>query len=278
MEKKQKNRTARWYVVPFAGAALLACYASTLRGMTQQWLHDEDMAHGFVVPFVILWVVWRERDRWRSTPVNPTRWGFVILALAACLDFAGAIGVGLFARSVAFLMSIAGAILCLGGLAWLRAAAFPFVLALFMLPKLAIVYNQVTLPMQLLASRLAAGLLATLGFTVLRAGNILSVAGHQVAVVEACDGIRYLIPLVFSAVIFAYLTDSKFWMWFALVVLAAPVAILANAIRVAAAAPIPALANGFLHTLAGWFIFTLCLAMLFLMQRFMHAVYGRYHA
>jgi exosortase len=278
MEQEQKKRTLRWYVVPLTAVALLICYASTLRGMIDQWLHDEDMAHGFVVPLVIGWVIWRGRDAWRSLPVSPSRWGFVILALAAGLDFAGAVGVGLFARSVAFLMSIAGAILCLGGFAWLRATAFPFVLALFMLPKLAIVYNQITLPMQLLASRLAAGLLTTLGFTVLRAGNILSVAGHQIAVVEACDGIRYLIPLFFSAVVFGYLTDSALWTWFALLISAVPLAIIANGIRVAAAAPIPALATGLLHTLAGWFIFILCLATLLLMHRLIEAVSARYHA
>ena len=48
-------------------------------------------------------------------------------------------------------MSVAGAVLCLGGFGWLRALAFPFVLGLFMLPKLAIVYNQATVPLQLLA-------------------------------------------------------------------------------------------------------------------------------
>ena len=79
------------------------------------------------------------------------------------MQFAGLLGVGLFAGSVAFLISVAGAVLCLGGFVWLRALAFPLVLAVFMLPKLAVVYNQVTLPLQLLASRLAAGILTVVG-------------------------------------------------------------------------------------------------------------------
>src|SRR6202035_4709104 len=118
----------------------------------------EDMSHGFLVPIVILWIVWRERGRWRGLPIDPNWWGFVVLAAAAALQFAGLLGAGLFAGSVALLASVSGAVLCLGGLAWLRVLAFPLVLAVFMLPKLAVVYNQVTLPLQLLASRLAAGM------------------------------------------------------------------------------------------------------------------------
>jgi len=266
----------RRLVIPLAALALLICYASTLRGMADQWTHDEDMAHGFVVPVVILWIIWRERDRWRTLPAKSSLWGYVILAAAASLDFAGALGVGLFARSLAFLLSIVGAIVCLKGFAWLRAWMFPFVLALFMLPKLAIAYNQVTLPLQLLATRLAATMLTTAGFDVIRSGNILSVAGHSIAVVEACDGIRYLIPLVFTALVLGYLAGSKPWMRVALAITACPVAILANGFRLAASAPVPALTAEPMHSVAGWLIFLACLMGLVLLHRLIRAVYTRY--
>jgi len=106
-------------------------------------------------------------------------------------------------------VSVAGAVLSLGGFAYLRAWALPLLLALFMLPKLALVYNQVTLPLQLFASRMAAGILTASGIAVIREGNILDVAGRRVSVVEACNGIRYLLSLGFMAVVFAYLSDTK---------------------------------------------------------------------
>lgn len=268
----------RQYTVPLTALALLLCYASTLHGMVQQWAQDEDMAHGFIVPLVIAWVVWRERDRWRSLPLRTSVWGYAILAVGAGLDLAGALGVGLFARSLAFLLSVAGAIVCLRGFASLRVWTFPFVLALFMLPKLAIVYNQVTLPLQLLATRLAAAILTAGGFAVIRSGNILNVAGHQIAVVAACDGIRYLIPLVFTALVFGYMAGSKPWMRAALGLAAAPLAIVANGVRVAASAPIPALTSGPMHSLAGWLIFLLCLITLALVHRLLQAAYTRYAA
>jgi exosortase len=244
--------------------------------MFAQWSSDPDMSHGFVVPILVLWIVWRERQRWLAIPPEPSRWGFAVLAAGAGLQLAAALGAGLFAGSVAFLVSVAGAVLCLGGFRFLRAWAFPLLLTLFMLPKLAIVYNQATLPLQLLASRIAAGILTFAGIGVVREGNILDVAGRRISVLEACDGMRYLLSLGFVAVVFAYLSDGKPWMRVALLVAAVPVAILANALRVAAAAWLPSLAEGAPHAISGGLLFVLCLASLMLVERLFNKVYAHF--
>ena len=268
----------RQAVVVLTALALVVCYAPTLRGMFEQWSNDEDMSHGFLVPIVILWVLWRERGRWRGLEIEPNWWGFAILTAAAGLQFAGVLGAGLFASSVALMVSVSGAVLCLGGLAWLRVLAFPLVLSIFMLPKLAVVYNQVTLPLQLTASRIAADILTFGGIGVIREGNILDVSGHRVAVVEACSGIRYLLSLGFMAVVFAYLSDSKPWMRLVLLGAAVPVAILANAVRVAAAGWLPSLEGGVPHAVCGLFIFVLCMATLMLFRQLFNKVYVRYQS
>ena len=271
------TRTRQAYIV-LTAAALALCYASTLRGMFQQWTFDEDMSHGFVVPIVVLWIVWRERGRWQSLPAQPSWWGLAVLAAGAGMHILAAFGGGLFVASVAFLVSVAGAVLYLGGFVYLRAWAFPLLLALFMLPKLFIVYNQVTSPLQMLASRTAAGMLWAVGVAVVREGNILDVAGHRVAVQEACNGIRYLLSLGFVAVVYAYLADAKPWMRLALLAVVAPIAIFANALRVAASGLLPALDSGTPHAVAGYIVFALCVAMLILMRGLFHTVFTRYHA
>ena len=182
--------------------------------------------------------------------------------LAASLQLASALGAGLFAASLAFVLSLTGLVLCLLGFPWLRVWAFPLLLTLFMLPKLAVVYNQITLPLQLLATRLAGGMLSTAGFMVVRDGNILNVAGHNIAVVEACDGIRYLLPLAFLALIFAYGAGAKWWMRVAMLAAAIPTAIIANALRVAFSGLSPKLTEGTPHALLGTFIFLLCLGLI----------------
>jgi exosortase len=256
--------------------ALLICYASTLRGMAQQWRTDEDMGYGFVVPFVIAWIVWNQREHWRKLPVQGTAWGFAVLAAAACLQVASALGAGLFAASLAFVLSLVGVVLAALGFAWLRAWAFPFALTLFMLPKLAVVYNQVTLPLQLLATRLAGGMLSVAGFMVVRDGNILNVAGHSISVVEACNGIRYLLPLAFLALVFAYAGGAKVWIRFVMAAAAVPIAIIANAIRVAFSGLSPVLTSGTLHALLGVSIFLLSLALLAGIFRLLTSIYPRH--
>jgi len=267
----------RVLIAGLAALALLVCYASTLRGMFNQWWNDEDMSHGFAVPLVIAWIVWRERARFLMLPVAPTWWGFPLLLGAAAMQAISSLGLGLFASAVAFLVSAAGVVLCLGGFSFLRVWAFPAALSLFMLPKLAIVYNQTTLPLQLLASRLASGTLSHLGFRVVREGVILDVAGHKVSVVEACSGVRYLLSLAFIAVVFAYLADVKPWMRWALLFAAVPIAIVANAIRVAVAAAVPAFDSGTPHEAAGWGVFVLCLVLIFLVHRLFNSLYTWRH-
>jgi len=268
----------RALIAGLAAVALLACYASILRGMFNQWWTDEDMSHGFAVPVVIAWIVWRERARWLALPVSPSWWGVPLLLGAAAIQAISSLGLGLFAGSVAFLVSVVGTVLCLGGFGFLRVWAFPAALSLFMLPKLAIVYNQTTLPLQLLASSLASGVLSRIGFRVVREGVILDVGGHKVSVVEACSGVRYLLSLAFIAVVFAYLMDAKPWMRGALLVAAVPIAIVANSIRVAVSAAVPALDSGTPHEVAGACVFVLCLVLIFLVHRLFNSVYTWSHA
>jgi exosortase len=265
----------RWLLIGGTALALVLCYAHAIAGMVGQWYNDEDMGHGFIVPLVIAWIVWKERARWSALPLAPSAWGIAILAAAAALDLAGSAGAGLFAASLAFLLSIIGAIACLAGFAYLRAFAFPLFLALFMLPKLAIVYNQATLPMQLLASKMAAGMLTTAGAAVIRDGNILDVGGHRVLVAEACSGIRYVLPLGFTALLIGYLFDSRWWMRALLLVAAVPIAIFANGARVAVAGAIPALAEGTPHALSGVVIFAGCLGALIASLTLAQRLFGR---
>jgi exosortase len=254
------------------------CYARTISGMIFQWTTDEDMGHGFAVPFVMAFIVWRERKRWQTLTPQPNAWGFAFLAMGAAIQFLSALGTGLFAGSVGLLVSLFGLVVCFGGFPYVKAWAFPLVLGLFMLPKLAVVYNQTTLPMQLLASRMAASLLTVSGFGVIRDGNILQVGGHSVMVAEACSGIRYLLPLGFMAVLIAYFADRRAWMRVVMAALAVPLAIVANAVRVAASAAVPTLAEGTPHELIGLVIFVFCLAVLMLCCKWLNPTPGGAHA
>ncbi len=266
-EQVPAQRQQAYVMIGLSLALLVFCYSRAISGMINQWMNDEDMGHGFAVPFVMAFIVWFTRKRWLGLKPEPTAWGFLFLAMGAGMQFLSVLGTGLFVGSVGFLISLFGLVLCFGGFPYVKAWAFPLILGVFMLPKLAVVYNQTTLPMQLLASRMAAGMLTLSGFGVIREGNILDVGGHRVMVAEACSGIRYLLPLAFMAVLIAFFTDRRPWMRVVMAVLAMPLAILANAVRVAASAAVPTLAEGTPHEVIGLIIFVLCLVMLMLCSK-----------
>ena len=90
-------RITRPAVVGLTAVTLLLCYAGTIQGMAGQWVTDEDMGHGSLVPLVVLWIVWRERAQWGARPQRPTRWGCAVLGAGAALHILALVGGGLFA-------------------------------------------------------------------------------------------------------------------------------------------------------------------------------------
>ena len=115
----------------------------------------------------------------------------------------------MFLARTAFVISIIGIVMTLGGTRWPRALAFPLFLLFFMVPIPAIIYNRLTFPLQLLASQVAAGVLSALQIPVLRDGNVLELADRQLSVLEACSGIRSLLSLSFLCLVYGYFFELK---------------------------------------------------------------------
>ena len=150
----------------------------------------------------------------------------------------------------------------------LRAVSFPLGYLIWMIPIPVIIYNQITFPLQLIASRLATSWLELAQVPVLRDGNILVLSNYSLEVVEACSGIRSLMTLMALAVAYGYLVSPQRWVRYVLAVLMVPIAIFTNAIRIMVAGILahsfgPAAAEGFLHEFSGWAIFLVALALMF---------------
>jgi len=260
-----------WPMVLWFGALLIACYAPVLRRLWNQWMDDPDMGHGVFVPLVVAYIVWQRRQELASTDPSPAWWGLLVVAFGALQLYVGTLGAELFLARTAFLISLAGAVLFLGGVRAGRKLVFPFFLLCFMIPIPAILFNQITLPLQLLASRLAEMTLSVLGIPVLREGNILELPTQLLSVVEACSGIRSLLSLSFLSLVYGYFFDERTWMRVLLFLSTAPIAIVANASRVTLTGVLgaykPELAEGFFHNASGWVIFVSALAILVLFHQ-----------
>ncbi len=247
-------------------------YAPVLAGLVQQWWQDPNYGHGFVVPLFSLYLLWSERDQWRRISLEPTQWGIVVIIGAVFLLIAGTLGAELFVSRFSFLVLLAGLVMMFGGLQLLRAWKFPLAFLIFMIPLPAIIYYQITFPLQLLASRFAGSTLDLLQVPALREGNLIILPNDTLAVAEACSGIRSLFSLLAMAVAYGYIVEKSTWKRIALAVVMIPIAIVSNGVRIVLTALLayfvgPAWAEGFFHFVAGLLIFLVALALMLLFHR-----------
>jgi exosortase len=276
--------TARlpWATIAWFAVLLIALYLPVLRALVVQWNTDPDMGHGFFVPVLAAFVAWQKRGELQALEPRRNWWGLAIVAYGAVQLYVATLGAEIFLARTSFVITMIGVVLFLGGTQVLRTLAFPLFLMFFMVPIPAILYNRITFPLQILASRLAALALTILGIPVLREGNILELADQRLSVVEACSGIRSLLSLTFLALIYGYFFERKTWLRVVLFCATIPIAIVANGSRVTLTGIIaetkPELAEGFFHTAEGWVIFMVALVILVVFHQLVEKGYQLLHA
>jgi exosortase len=260
-----------WARIAWFGLLLGVLYFPVIARMVRDWYVDEDMGHGFFVPAVSAWLVWQRRQKLLSTAYRPNLWGLAVVLAGGLLLVAGTYAVEQTVMRGSFLIALWGTIVTLGGFRLLLDLLFPLFLLFFMIPLPAIIYNQITFPLQLFASQVAESVLSLLGIPVLREGNILELPSQRLSVVEACSGIRSLMSLTYLGLIYGYLFESRYWVRIVLLVLTPVIAIAVNAARVTVTGLLSEydreLAAGAFHTMEGWFMFLLALLLLVAVHR-----------
>lgn len=272
------ERPIPWMNLAWFTVLILIAYAPVLVLLVNQWSTDEDVGHGFFVPLVAAYIAWQHREEILSQPFKSSPWGLALVLWGAFQLYVGTLGAELFLQRTAFIITIVGAILFTCGWGVLRQLAFPLCLLPFMVPLPAVVFNQITFPLQLFASWVAASTLELIGIPVLRDGNVLELASQKLSVVEACSGIRSLLSLTFLSLVYAYFFDKKPWMRITLFAITIPVAIIANAARVTITGILSEirtdLAQGFFHLLEGWIIFIVALTILVTVHGLLNHIYA----
>lgn len=270
------HRPAAFQVVVLA-LLVAYLYYDILWRLVQNWWNDPNFSHGFFVPAFAGYVIWERRGKLSALPLSPSWWGLPIVAASLGALIVGVLGAELFLSRSSLVLLIAGFVVYLLGWRHFRETLFPWACLFLMIPIPAIIFNQVAFPLQLLASRFASWLLTLLSVPVLREGNVLQLPAMTLEVVQACSGIRSLVSLATLAVIYGYFMESRALRRVLLALAAAPIAILANGLRVVGTGLLvhywdPGKAEGFFHTFEGWVIFVLSLAMLFSLHGLMNLV------
>ena len=236
-------------------------YWHTLLHLVGQWWNDPNFSHGFFVPLFSAFVIWQERDRLARITPKPSWAGLIVLLAGLAVLIVGRLGAELFLDRSSLLLVLAGVVILFLGWNLFRAVLFPWAFLLLMIPIPTIVFNQITFPLQLLASRVAATVLPVLGVPILREGNVINLPSMALEVAEACSGIRSLMSLVTLAIIYGYLMEKRLWVRWLL-------AVAANSIRIIGTGLLVQYwdankAEGYFHASWGWIIFVVSLIMLY---------------
>lgn len=255
-----------WIALGLVGAVLVGLFFRWIRVQSIiSWDNPDDWAHCFVIPFISGYLIWRRREEIAAREVRTFWPGLVPMALGiVCYMFftVGAMTHHML-QAGAMVMTIAATALFLFGPAIFRLLVLPIAF-LFMASTIS---EQLMIPitfrMQLLASQgawLVLSLLSPLlDYEVLVSGNtieiITSTATIPLNVAEQCSGMRMVVAFIALAVAFALIACPRWWERIAMLLLAVPVALLMNVVRVAALGMAslidPELANGQAHMLIG---------------------------
>jgi exosortase len=250
-----------WLAPTIAAAAATSLYAPVVAGVVRQWYDEPDTAYGAWLVAAAAFVIARRWSALRATPRSPSNLGFLLLlgALAVC-------AVGILAGDLLLLRAsgplvAAACLLFFWGTAHLKLLAAPLGLVLLALPVPRLIVAHLTVPLQLVASQLAASTLETLSVSVSRAGNLLVLPDVIVLeVAQACSGLQSVMSLVAVSAICAAVVPLTFGRGLLLLIAAVPVAIVGNGLRVAATALLTlwigeAAVKGVIHELTGHLAF-----------------------
>ncbi|MCC6360762.1 MAG: exosortase/archaeosortase family protein [Phycisphaerales bacterium] len=272
-----------WLALGVLAAALAWSYLPTILELNAFWSRNEDYSVGRLVPFVAAFIVWRRRAELAALPLRPAWSGVGLLLAAELLRFAGVWFGSASGERYALVLAIAGLVLLAGGWSLFVRLRWVLLFLVLMIPLPARVHESIAVPLQNAATQMTAFSLELFGYYINREGNIIRMeGGTQIAVTEACSGLRMLSAFVFIAATLAFFVRGPWWRRAILVASSLPIAVLANAIRGFATALFvhyarnPTL-NLTFHDFAGLAMMPLALLMLWGVLKSIDFVQGVFH-
>jgi len=250
-----------------AFSAMAAAYWAVVHGMVLDWMHDENNSHGFIVPLVSGYMVWKTRDRLLEQPVRPNPWGLALAAFGTAMLMAGWLATEYFTMRASLLVVLAGAGLYWFGARVMAVLAGPLAYMVLMIPIPAIAYDAAAFPLKLFVTKVSVAAMKAMGIMVTREGNVMVFPNITLEVVNACSGLRSLTSLLAVGLAYVILFARGAWVRAALVALIFPIALAANMTRVIGTGVLAqhfgaAAAEGFFHEFAGLVIFLTSIALL----------------
>ncbi len=279
MNRSRNAEGFRW-IPPVHAFLFLALFAglfhSAYRYMFSIWTVD-DYNYCYFIPVAVAYLLWEKRAAWRSAPSGRSWAGLLPFCGGILLYFLGELGGEYYTLYIASWLIAVGYCWSFMGGPRLKTIAFPVLFSITMFPFPNFINNNLTLRLKLLSSHLGVKMLQICGISAYREGNVIDLGFTRLQVVDACSGLRFLLPLIVLGILLAHFYRASWWKRGVIVLMAIPLSIVTNAMRVAGVGFLhpyfgPQVAEGFFHDLSGWVVFMASLGMmvgtLLLLKRF----------
>ncbi len=243
--------------------AFIACFYPTFQWLNYKYLgHDSYYSHGYIIPFVSAYLVYRKRATLRLLPISSSHSGLILIIFALAIHVLGVLGDINFVSGFAMVLYCMGVSLYLFGGAITRAIAFPLFFLFFMCPLPGGLVDPVALPMKSMATALGLKIIGLIHIPFIREGFRIHLSDASYLVGTPCNGMRSLISFLALGLLLIYMVRTTIWKKFAILAMIPPMAIILNGIRISillviaekygqkAASP-----QSFLHDASGFFVF-----------------------
>jgi exosortase len=229
---------------------------------------DSYYSHAPLIPFISGYLIWRRREVFSNPSLAGNLQGLIIIVIALVTHLGSALLDVYFTSGFSIAALFFGLTLFLFGRPVARQVLFPLGFLLFMFPLPSAALESVSVPMKLFATKAGAATLSIFGVPVLQEGYQLHFTSDSLVIGNPCSGLRSLIALTALGALFAYLQRGPASKRLALFLAAAPIALIANILRVTMLAFVAnhfgsQAATGAFHDVSGFMVFAIALASLY---------------
>ncbi len=228
------QRWTRWHAAAAIVLAALGAVitSAALADIYEKAAKDEESSHIFLVPIVAIWMIGVRISRVRHCRPTWTILGPLIILLGWLgWSYGYWHNRDTFFHAGAILVVIGCVVSVLGKHVLTR--FFPAVAVLiFMIPVPNHMRQRIAVPMQNFTAKVAQTTMEVLGTPVEREGSSLTVNGQPITIIEACNGMRMVFPLILVGFAFAYGMPLKQWVRVLVLLLSPVAAIFCNVIRI----------------------------------------------
>lgn len=265
--QERSNYWYWWLLVVVCTVFIAGNFSEGLRRMAATWLTTEEYSHGVLLPCLAGYLIWRRRDELRAQAWRGHWSGALLIVASLAVNVIAKLASVFSIQQYAFVVSVYGLVVCLGGWRLLKRLIAPMLLLLFMVPLPNFFMNNLSSQLQLISSQLGAAFIRFFGISVFLEGNVIDLGIYKLQVAEACSGLRYLFPLLTMGFVMAYLFQASWWKRVLVFLSSVPLTIFMNSLRIGVIGVMvehwgTGMAEGFLHEFQGWAVFMASVAIM----------------